>query len=165
VTVGNEVGGNPNDLMNKVYAVRGYLNNAGYKGPVSTVSIWVDVIKNPILCNGDRVTVNAHPFYDGNVQAAGAGNFIRDIVLPAIKKACAPYPAVNNIVITESGWPSRGGNYGSAVPSLENERAALNSLNRVAKNIKIVAFEADDSVWKKAGNDNEKSKSSANSQV
>lgn len=159
LTIGNEVSDTPSNIMKKVWDVRGYLNNVvGYKGPISTVHTWVNVMKNPVLCNADRITINAHPFFDGNVKAANAGNFITDTVLPNIKRVCASYPAVKNIVITESGWPSRGGNFGSAVPSLANEQAALKGLNCVAKGTKIIAFEATDSTWK-GGNDNEKSKS------
>ena len=157
LTIGNEVADTPTNIMQKVWDVRGYLNNIiGYKGPISTVHNWVQVMNNPVLCDADRVTVNAHAFYDGNVQASGAGNFISDVVLPNIKSACAPYAAVNNIIITESGWPSRGSNFGAAVPSLANEQAALSSLNCVAKSNNIIAFEADDSLWK-SGSDNEKS--------
>ena len=151
LTVGNEVADAPSNIMNKVRDVREYLNNnVGYKGPVSTVAVWVDVMNNPVLCDGDRVTVNAHAFYDGNVQATGAGDFINDTVLPNIRKACASYAAVNNIIITESGWPSRGGNFGAAVPSLANERDALRSLNCAGKTNKIIAFEAEDSTDRKS---------------
>jgi len=157
LTIGNEVNDTPTNIMQKVWDVRGYLNNIiGYKGPISTVHNWVEVMNNPVLCDADRVTVNAHAFYDGNVQAANAGNFISDTVLPNIKRVCAPYSAVNNIVITESGWPSRGGNNGAAVPSLANEQAALRSLNCVSKSTSVIAFEAEDSTWK-SGSDNEKS--------
>lgn len=157
LTIGNEVGDTPSNIMQKVRDVRGHLNNVGYTGPVSTVHNWVQVMNNPILCDADRVTVNAHAFFDGNVQAGNAGNFIRDTVLPNIRRVCGPYPAVNNIVITESGWPSRGGSNGAAVASLDNEAAALKSLNCIAASNQIFAFEADDSTWKN-GNDNEKSK-------
>ena len=158
LTVGNEVADTPMNIMQKVWDVRGYLHNViGYKGPISTVHNWVEVMNNPVLCDADRVTVNAHAFYDGNVQAPGAGDFIRDVVIPNIKRVCAPYAAVNDIIITESGWPSRGPNLGAAVPSLANEQAALKSLNCAAKSNKIIGFEADDSPWK-GGSDNEKSK-------
>ena len=115
-------------------------------------------MNNPVLCDADRVTVNAHAFFDGNVQAGNAGNFIRDTVLPNIRKVCAKYSAVKNIVITESGWPSRGNSLGAAVPSVGNEAAAIKSLNCASKSTKIFAFEADDSVWKNA-NENERSES------
>ncbi|KAF9650606.1 glycoside hydrolase [Thelephora ganbajun] len=157
LTIGNEVADTPSNIMQKVWDVRGYLNNViGYKGPVSTVHTWINVVNNPVLCDADRVTVNAHAFFDGNVQATGAGNFITNVVLPNIKRVCAPYAAVKNIVITESGWPSRGGNNGAAVTSLANEQTALRSLNCAAKSSNIIAFEAEDSTWK-SGNDNEKS--------
>ena len=157
LTIGNEVADSARNIMQKVWDVRGYLNNViGYKGPVSTVSTWVDVLNSHILCDADRVTVNAHAFYDGYSRATRAGDFITDTVLPTIKEACAQYAAVNNIIIAESGWPSRGGSFGVGVPSLANEQAALKSLNCAAKKTNIFAFEADDSTWKNA-NDNEKS--------
>jgi exo-beta-1,3-glucanase (GH17 family) len=86
-------------------------------------------MNNPVLCDADRVTVNAHAFYDGNQRSSDAGTFIDNIVMPNIRKSCAPYSAVNNIVITESGWPSRGGNNGVAVASLGDEQTALSRLN------------------------------------
>ena len=160
LTIGNEVADTPMNIMRKVWDVRGYLNNViGYKGPISTVPTWVEMMNNPVLCDADRVTVNAHPFYDGNVNAAGAGNFINNAVLPNIRRVCAPYSAVKNVIITESGWPSRGANFGAAVPSLANEQAALKSPNCVAGSTKIIAFEADSS------DDNEKSKSLACLQI
>ena len=159
LTVGNEVNDSPSNIMQKVGDVRGHLNNViGYKGPISTVHTWVQVMNNPVLCDADRVTVNAHAFFDGNVKAGSAGNFIKDTVLPNIRRVCAPYSAVNDIVITESGWPSRGNSFGAAVPSVGNEAAAIKSLNCASKSTKIFAFEADDSVWKN-DNENERSKS------
>lgn len=109
-----------------------------------------------MLCDADRVTVNAHAFYDGNVASGNAGNFILNTVLPNIRSACAPYAAVNNIVITESGWPSRGGSNGAAVASTGDEQSALSNLNCAARSVSIMGFEIDDSLWKSA-NDNEKS--------
>ena len=159
LAIGSEVNDSPSNIMQKVWDVREHLNNdVGYNGPISTVHTWVQVMNNPVLCDADRVTVNAHAFFDGNVQAGNAGNFIRDTVLPNIRRVCASYSAVNDIVITESGWPSRGNSNGAAVPSLGNEAAAIRSLNCVSKSAKIFAFEADDSVWK-SSNDNEKSES------
>jgi exo-beta-1,3-glucanase (GH17 family) len=150
LTIGNEVNDAPTNIMQKVQEVRGHLSNAiGYDGPISTVHNWFEVMNNPILCDGDRVTINAHAYFDGNVTAENAGSFIGDVVLPNIRKVCAPYAGVNDIIITQSGWPSRGDTLGVAVPSIENEAAALASLNCFAGGgIPIFAFEADDSTWK-----------------
>jgi len=102
------------------------------------------------------VTVNAHAFYDGNADSATAGSFITNTVLPNIKSACAPYGAVNTIIITESGWPSRGAGYGNAVASTGDEQTALGNLNCASQTVGIMAFEYDDSTWKNS-NDNEMS--------
>jgi len=159
LTIGSEVNDSPSNIIQKVKDVRSHLSSViGYKGPILTVHNWVQVMNNPVLCDADRVTVNAHAFYDGNVQAGNAGNFIRDTVLPNIRRVCASYSAVNDIVITESGWPSRGSSSGAAVPSLGNEEAAIRSLNCASTSTKIFAFEADDSIWKST-NENERSKS------
>ena len=129
LTIGNEVADTPSNIMDKVRDVRTYLSDVvGYKGPISIVHTWVEVMNNPVLCNADRVAINAHAFYDGGVKSAGAGDFIKDVVIPNIKKACAPYPEVNNIVITEGGWPSRGKSNGAAVTSVADEQATLSTV-------------------------------------
>ena len=161
LTIGNEVADTPMNIMQEVWDVRGYLHNdVKYKGPVSTVHSWVHVMNNPVLCDADRVTVNAHAFYDGNFQAWATSSFIKDVVLPNIKKAGAKYPAVNDIIIAESGWPSRGPSNKVAVSSLANEQAALSGLNCAANSSKIIAFEATDSP-RKGGSANEKSECSS----
>lgn len=55
LTVGNEVADSPQNIMTKVWDVRGYLNNVmNYHGPISTVHTWVEVMQNPgtfsVLC-------------------------------------------------------------------------------------------------------------------
>lgn len=46
LTVGNEVNDAPQNIMQKVWDVRGYLNSLGYHGPISTVHTWVrDMVK------------------------------------------------------------------------------------------------------------------------
>jgi len=165
LTIGNELKDHVN-VMNKVWEIRDRLKREGVAVPVSTVPIWADVENNPVLCQGDRVTVNAYAFFDKNVGATGAGNFVRDIVLPKIRSVCGE----KEVIITESGWPSQGGQYGVAVASLDQEQVALKNLNCVAKDISIFAFEAEDATWKKKTGDpnwdqREMSKSSAILQV
>jgi len=84
--------------------------------------------------------------------AANAGPFISYTVYPALTSACPG----KEIVITESGWPSAGADYGVAVPSLANEQTALQALNCAASGgAKIYAFEYDDLAW--TANANEQS--------
>ncbi|KAG8988133.1 hypothetical protein FRB93_004288 [Tulasnella sp. JGI-2019a] len=152
LTVGNEVNDSAQNIMNEVYNVRGYLNSLGYYGLVSTVHTWVFIRANPVMCNGDFVGANAHAFYDGNTVATNAGSFVSYTVYPALVGACPG----KKIIITESGWPSRGATNGAAVPSLANEQAALYGLNCAASGgATIYAFEYDDLAW--TANDNERS--------
>ncbi|KAF9532710.1 glycoside hydrolase superfamily [Crepidotus variabilis] len=140
--------------MAKVYDVRGYLGSVGVTTPVSTVHTWVNIRANPALCGADFVGANAHAFYDGGRTSGQAGDFVFKTVVPALKAACPG----KKVYITESGWPSRGGNNGVAVPSVADEQNALlnlNCANRDDTSVSVYAFEYDDQLWK--GNDNERS--------
>ncbi|KAF9007511.1 glycoside hydrolase superfamily [Cyathus striatus] len=154
LTVGNEVNDTPGNIMAKVYDVRGYLPTVGVNVPVSTVHTWVEVRDNPALCGADFVGANAHAFYDGGRTSGQAGDFVFKTVVPALKAACPG----KKVYITESGWPSRGSNFGVAVPSVADERNAILNLNCACRDdtsVSVYAFEYDDQLWK--GNDNERS--------
>ncbi|KAG5726751.1 putative family 17 glucosidase SCW11 [Termitomyces sp. T112] len=154
LTIGNEVNDSVDNIMAKVYDVRGYLGSVGVTTPVSTVHTWVNIRDNPALCGADFVGANAHAFYDGGRTSGQAGDFVFKTVVPALKAACPG----KKIYITESGWPSRGGSNGVAVASLADERNALLNLNcacRDDRSISVYAFEYDDQDWK--ANDNERS--------
>ncbi|KAF8645848.1 hypothetical protein AX16_007506 [Volvariella volvacea WC 439] len=154
LTIGNEVNDSAGNIMAKVYDVRGYLRSVGVSTPVSTVHVWVTIRNNPALCGADFVGANAHAFYDGNRVSGQTGDFVYKTVVPSLKAACPG----KKIFITESGWPSRGGNFGSAVASLGDERNALLNLNCACRDdtsVSTFAFEYDDQLWK--GNDNERS--------
>ncbi|TEB25999.1 glycoside hydrolase [Coprinellus micaceus] len=155
LTIGNEATDNPGAIASKVSSVKGYLRSVGINTPVSTVHTWVAVRDNPqAFCSGDFVGANAHAFFDQNVVGSQAGSFVYNTVVPSLRKACPNKP----IMVTESGWPSRGASMGRAAASSGEQYAAMKSLNCAAKNDKsvvIYAFEADDQTWK--GNDNERS--------
>ncbi|KIJ29543.1 glycoside hydrolase family 17 protein [Sphaerobolus stellatus SS14] len=142
------------NILAKVNDVKGYLRCVGVATPVFTAHIWVNIRDSPALCSADFVAANAHAFFDGNVESAQAGDFVFNTVVPSLKKACPGKP----IIISESGWPSRGNANRAAKTSVNDEKAALNSLNGVSKRDKTVmvfAFEYDDQTWK--FNDNERS--------
>ncbi|KAF9444749.1 glycoside hydrolase family 17 protein [Macrolepiota fuliginosa MF-IS2] len=155
LTVGNENTDSPTNIMNKVSQVKKTLQGAGINTPVTTVHVWVNIRDNHVFCNGDFVGANAHAFYDPNTTADHAGDFMTNTVIPALRQACGQN---KKIIITETGWPSRGGPNRAAVASLANERTALSKLNCAARNdrsITMFAFEYDDQTWK--SNDNERS--------
>ncbi|KAF9048858.1 glycoside hydrolase family 17 protein [Panaeolus papilionaceus] len=155
LTVGNEVADSPPNIINKVNQVRSTLRSSGINTPVSTVHTWVDIRTNSLFCQGDFVGANAHAFFDGNFNSGQAGDFVFQTVVPALKSVCPG----KNILITESGWPSRGNNNGAAVASLGDERNALLNLNCACRDdtsVSVFAFEYDDQNWKQ-DNENERS--------
>ncbi|KAH9474152.1 Cell surface mannoprotein MP65 [Psilocybe cubensis] len=149
LTIGNEVQDSVGNIMAKVYSVRGYLKSVGVQTPVSTVHTWVDIRNNPALCGADFVGANAHAFFDGGVNSGQAGSFLYNTVKPALQAACPG----KKIYITESGWPSRGGNNRNAVASVPDEHNAISSINCAARDtsMTIFAFEYDDQLWKNGG--------------
>lgn len=128
------------DAINKA---RSQLRGLGYNGPVGAVETVPATVDNPALCNAsDVVMVNCHAFFDKNTQAKDAGTFVKGQVAQ-LKSAC------NNkrVVVTESGWPHQGNANGAAVPSPDNQRAALDSL-RANFDHDMFLFSAFDSGWK-----------------
>ncbi|KAG6897130.1 hypothetical protein C0992_003910 [Termitomyces sp. T32_za158] len=160
LTIGNEIVDLPIAITSEVHRAKGacytdckaLLVSMGVFTPVATAHSWVQYSLNPILCGGDFVAANAHAFYDGHVAAQNAGNFVEQVVIPALRLACPG----KNITITESGWPSRGPADGSGSASPSAEKTALINLNCAAKNdphVSVYAFEYDDQLWKNKENE------------
>lgn len=132
VSIGNELvnqgQASASDVMSAVSTARALLRAAGYSGPVVTVDTLAATIRdgNSILCDeSDYCAVNAHPFYDSTATAATAGEWLTTNT-NTLKSKLANLS--QKIVITETGWPSGGSANGAAVPSLENQTAALTSI-------------------------------------
>lgn len=154
LTVGNEVNDSPQNIMAKVFNVRNYLSSIGVIIPISTTHTWINIRRNHELCGADFIGANAHAFYDGGRTSGQTGDFVFKTVVPALRAACPG----KKIVITESGWPSRGAAMGVAVASIADERSALLNLNCACRDdpsVSVYTFEYDDQNWK--GNDNERS--------
>ncbi|KDR72816.1 hypothetical protein GALMADRAFT_142547 [Galerina marginata CBS 339.88] len=154
LTIGNEVNDTPSNIMAKVTSVKASLTSSGITTFVSTVHDWVTIRDNAAFCNADFIGANAHAFYDGNVGSNQAGSFLFNTVVPGLKNTCPG----KKIYITETGWPSRGGNMGIAVASTVDEQNAISSINCACltdTSISVYGFEYDDQLWK--SNDNERS--------
>ncbi|RDB22277.1 Cell surface mannoprotein MP65 [Hypsizygus marmoreus] len=147
LTIGNEVNDNPTNIVNAMKTIRDHLRSVGVSTPVSTVHTWIEVRKNPIFCGGDFVGANAHAFFDGHVSPENAGDFVMKTVLPLLRATCPG----KHVIISESGWPSRGAAVGTSYPSLSAERSTFLSLNcgcRDDASASVYAFEYDDQHWK-----------------
>lgn len=146
VSVGNEIvngGGSVDAVVAAVNTARTTLRGAGYNGPVVTVDTFVAMIAHPELCQcSDYAAANAHAFFDGGVAAGNAGQFVLE-QSQRVASACGG----KKVVITESGWPWQGATNGAAVPSKENQKAAIDSIkSKFSEN--IILFTAFDDLWK-----------------
>ncbi|GAB7365839.1 hypothetical protein MBLNU230_g7171t1 [Neophaeotheca triangularis] len=147
VSVGNE-GINNGDysisaVSSAVDTARSALQSAGYNGPVVTVDTFVAIIANPGLCEvGDFVAANCHAYFDGGVEAKDAGDFVLNQA-QRVSSACNG----KTTVITETGWPSQGSANQKAVPSKENQAAAVQSIEEKFDS-NVILFTAFNDHWK-----------------
>ncbi|KAK3715528.1 Cell surface mannoprotein mp65 [Vermiconidia calcicola] len=147
VSVGNEIvnsgSGSASSVVAAISTARGLLKTAGYTGSVVTVDTFAAIIDNPELCEAsDFAAANCHAFFDNTVTADGAGPYVAEQA-QRVKEACGG----KEVMITESGWPSSGDANGKAVPSPENQKAAISSL-KSSMSDNIVLFSAYNDAWK-----------------
>lgn len=154
VSVGNELVNNgqasPQQMLDAVAAARKLLSASGWNGPVVTVDTFVAALAHPELCSGsDYCAVNIHPFFDPNTPAEKAGTFVVNMVQALREKLGNPTARVR---VTESGWPWQGSANGQAVPGVDQQEAAFNSIRAAfASNPEdVVLFSAFNDRWKKA---------------
>lgn len=151
VSIGNELvnGGqaNPDQIGKYVNAGRSALKAAGYTGPVVSVDTFIAVINNPDLCShSDYMAVNAHAFFDGGVDASGSGKWL----LEQIQRVSSACGNSKKVMITESGWPSKGDSNNKAVPSKQNQESAISSIKSSCGN-DVILFTAFNDLWKADG--------------
>jgi len=131
------------DVQQAVDHARSKLQEVNYSGKVVTVDTFVAIIANPDLCRvGDYVAANCHAFFDGDVTADNAGEYVVSQA-QRVSDACGG----KDTMITESGWPSSGSNNKLAVPSTENQKAAIDSL-KASFSSNIIMFTAFNDYWK-----------------
>lgn len=149
VSIGNEGVNNGaytvSAVVSAVNTARSLLTAAGYTGNVVTVDTFVAIIANPELCQvSDYAAANAHPFFDGGVTADKAGPWLLE-QMQRVSNACGG----KETWITETGWPTQGNTNGKAVPSVENQKAAISSIKSTVSS-NVILFTAFNDMWKKA---------------
>ncbi|TPX18132.1 uncharacterized protein E0L32_002641 [Thyridium curvatum] len=153
VSVGNELINSGQASVEQVLAaietVRGQLRAVGYTGPVVTVDTFMAALSHPSLCDkSDYCALNMHPFFDGTITAAQAGDFITRQIANVRSKLT---DQSKRIVITETGWPWQGSSNRVAVPSLANQKIALDCITGAfaANPADLILFTAYNDPWKK----------------
>ena len=151
VSIGNEL---VNSGQASVEDVKGYvdqgrskLESLGYNGPVVAVDTFIATINNPGLCDvGDYLAVNAHAYFDGNVESSDAGKW----ALQQLQRVSSACDNNKKVTIVESGWPSRGDSNGKANASPDDQSAAIKSLKGSVGD-DCYLFTAFNDLWKNPG--------------
>lgn len=148
IAVGNEhvnSGGSVGDTASAVKAAREALSQHGYGGPVVAPDTFVAILNNPDLCqHSDYMAANIHAFFDGKIPASGAGDFVVKQA-QLVSEKCGG----KKVMITETGWPNQGGVNGDAVPSKENQQAAISSIKQACSGgTQYILFSAFNEAWK-----------------
>ena len=135
-------------LAGFVNDVRSKFRAAGYQGPVGTSEVpGTFTTYADVLCPAvDYAAANIHPFFNAEVAAKDAGDFVVT-QLDNIAKACGYKKEAYNL---ESGWPSLGSANGLAVPSVEDQKTAIASIMEKAGN-KTAMFSYENDSWKAPG--------------
>mmetsp|Transcript_8707 Transcript_8707/g.10882 ORF Transcript_8707/g.10882 Transcript_8707/m.10882 type:complete len:443 (+) Transcript_8707:73-1401(+) len=139
------------DLATAIKTARSWLsaNASDYTGYVVTVDTLVATVNNPGLCKiSDYLAVNAHPYWDGGVVPSNSGSWLQQQI-SNLESACGS----SNILITETGWPTQGDTYGSCVPSISNQLAAIKSIMSKFSD-QVFMFTMYNDYWKDPGPEN-----------
>ena len=147
VSVGNELvntgRASVGQVTGAIAQARSILKGAGYSGPVVIVDTMTAMKEHPELCYAsDYCAINCHAFFDGKVPAHEAGKFVLKWADDVSQAAGG-----KTTVITETGWPTQGQTNGLAVPSLENQQKAIESIKQTfSKN--TIFYSSYNCLWK-----------------
>lgn len=157
ISVGNELvnsgKSSASAVVDAMSTARTQLRAAGYNGPVVTCDTLVATLANPSLCdNADYCAVNSHPFFDPNTDATNAGTFLTKSI-ESLKAKLAN--SSQTVVITETGWPSKGNTNGLAIPSSSNQQTAIAAIKSAFQSAPdgVMLFNPYNMMWKTSSAD------------
>lgn len=133
----------PSQLIAYINQVKTALPNI----PVTTADVYQTFLAHPEIRNAvDIIVAHVYPYWEG-VSIDCAAYFVNTKY-----ESLAAVSQGKEIIIGETGWPSAGNSFGSAVPSGTNASGYF--INFVswakAKNVKYMYFETYDEQWKAA---------------
>lgn len=139
------------EVASAVSSGRSLLQDQGYSGKVVTVDTIPAYENNNELCEAsDFIAANSHAYWDGNVEAANSGTWLEQQIAD-VKSACG---GSKSVLITETGWPTKGDTYGSnGVPSTANQLACIKSIAEAVPD-QVIFFTAYNDLWKQPGSQN-----------
>ena len=101
-------------------------------------------IKDNIELCADFCAINCHAFFDGNILPDGVGEFVKQWQEKILEAAGG-----KTTIVSESGWPHQGSPNNKAVPSPENQAAAIASLKAAFDGgSNLVLYNSFNDLWK-----------------
>ncbi|CAD6594249.1 MAG: hypothetical protein ASARMPREDX12_008500 [Alectoria sarmentosa] len=149
VSVGNELvntgQASASQVVAAIGAAKAALKAVGYNGPIATVDTMMAMRNNIELCTAsDFCAINCHAFFDGNTLPEDSGQFVQNWV-----KQISEAAGGKTTIVTESGWPHQGDPNNKAIPSPENQAAAIASLKAAfSGGSNLVLYNSYDDLWK-----------------
>ncbi|CAF9943142.1 MAG: hypothetical protein ALECFALPRED_010696 [Alectoria fallacina] len=149
VSVGNELvntgQASASQVVAAIGAAKAALKAAGYNGPIATIDTMMAMRNNIELCTAsDFCAINCHAFFDGNTLPEDSGQFVQNWV-----KQISEAAGGKITIVTESGWPHQGDTNNKAIPSPENQAAAIASLKEAfSGGSNLVLYNSYDDLWK-----------------
>ncbi|ODV83492.1 glycoside hydrolase family 17 protein [[Candida] arabinofermentans NRRL YB-2248] len=152
ITIGNEAiiseYCSVSDLISKISSVKSLLQDAGYTGKVTTSEPPVTFSNYPELCTDsdiDFVGINTHSYFDTYSTAASSGSFVAGQI--TLTQGYCPNM---DVLVTETGYPSKGIQNGGNIPSEANQKIAIQAiLDTVGSDVTLLSTYND--YWKSAG--------------
>ena len=144
-SVGNEVLFRNDISADLLYDYIGQIKKVAGNIPTGYVDVYYEVIKHPKLSEiSDILMINCYPYWEGaDIQFAS-------LYIQEMYHKVAQISGGKKIVITETGWPSKGQTVKDAVPSNENVMRYFAEISEwgSSKNVEIFYFSSFDESWK-----------------
>ncbi|CEP18951.1 hypothetical protein [Parasitella parasitica] len=130
-----------NSLANYIGTVRNLVKPKGIS--VTTADVYYE-FPPVVVENLDFLMMNAFPYWEGVTAGQGASTLMAHYDSVVQKANGKP------VRISETGWPSSGGNFGASVASPANQKLYLSNVLCVTRqrNIDLVYFSARDEPYK-----------------
>jgi GPH family glycoside/pentoside/hexuronide:cation symporter len=131
-----------NEIINYILKVRSVIPS---HIPVGYVDAYYQFIERPALIDAcDLVLANCYPFWEGINNDVAAFSVQRMYELTKEKAKG------KRVIITETGWPGKGGQVGDALPSEENAMKFFINIQKWAtdKDVELFYFTSFDEPWK-----------------
>ena len=109
------------------------------------MNLLVAMKDNIELCTAsDFCAINCHAFFDGNTLPEESGTFVKKW-----QNLISEAAGGKTTIITESGWPHQGSPNNKAIPSPENQAAAIASLKAAfGGGSNLVLYNSFNDLWK-----------------